>query len=114
MGNPDSILMTPFLNEILPTFEFSHDAFMRPEVNHHRSRKKTHLQKIALSLIVLVFCAFQSFAQGIGYNTTRSLITITDANCKSKRIVLDSNQRFGAPSWSGDGTYLVLNSGGKL
>ena len=93
---------------------FSDDAFMRPEVNYYHSRKKTRLQKLAFSLTALVFCAMQCFSQDFGYDTTRSLITIIDANGKSKRIVLDSNQRFGSPSWSGDGTYLVLNSGGKL
>ncbi|HEV2692063.1 MAG TPA: hypothetical protein VG347_04135 [Verrucomicrobiae bacterium] len=106
--------MTPLFDEALPILEFSDAAFRRPEVNHDRPRKKTHLRKLTLSLTVLIFCALQSFAQDFGYDTTRSVITIIDANGKSKRIVLDSNQRFGAPSWSGDGTYLVLNSGGKL
>ncbi|HSY17503.1 MAG TPA: hypothetical protein VK815_04175 [Candidatus Acidoferrales bacterium] len=87
---------------------------MKDEQKQPSSRKKTHVQKLVFSLAVLIFCALQSFAQDFGYDTTRSVITITDANGKSKRIVLDSNQRFGAPSWSGDGTYLVLNSGGKL
>ncbi|MCU0981775.1 MAG: hypothetical protein MUF25_21710, partial [Pirellulaceae bacterium] len=58
--------------------------------------------------------ADRTLAQDYGSNAIRSVITIMGVDGKSKRVVLAVNRRFGAPSWSPDGSYLILNSGGML
>ena len=43
----------------------------------------------------------------------RSHITVLDLNGR-ERIVYSTDRLFEAPNWSPDGTYLLLNSGGRL
>ena len=75
---------------------------------------KIQLHKSVVLAACLIFSGLSGFAQDPGYFTTRSLVTVISADGKSKQVVLDSGTRFGAPSWSADGSYLVLNSGGKV
>lgn len=76
-------------------------------------RRAQHLG-FALACFLLTFYRLPSTAQEAGRDATRSLVTVMDADGKSKRVVLDSNRRLDAPSWSPDGSCLILNGGGKL
>jgi TolB protein len=44
----------------------------------------------------------------------RSHVTIIDRDGTSKRVVFTADRLFEAPNWSPDGTYLLLNSEGRL
>ncbi|MDB6016256.1 MAG: Periplasmic component of the Tol biopolymer transport system [Pedosphaera sp.] len=75
---------------------------------------RTQRLRLAFSLAFLTFSGFQAFAQEVGRDATRSLVTVFNVDGKSTRVVFESDRRFDAPSWSADGSYLILNSGGKL
>ncbi len=44
----------------------------------------------------------------------RSVVTVIDRDGTNKRVVFTADRLFEAPNWSPDGTYLLLNSEGKL
>lgn len=44
----------------------------------------------------------------------RSLVTVIDRDGTNKHVVFTADRLFEAPNWSPDGTYLLLNSDGKL
>ncbi len=44
----------------------------------------------------------------------RSLVTIIDRDGSNKKVVYTADRLFEAPNWSPDGSYLLLNSEGKL
>jgi WD40 repeat protein len=75
---------------------------------------RTQRLRLGFLFALIAFSNFQDFAQEAGRDATRSLVTVVDAEGKSKRVVFESKRRFESPSWSADGTYLILNSGGKL
>ncbi|GEM_PF-428568 len=70
--------------------------------------------RLAFSLALLTFSASQVFAQEAGRDATRCFVTVFNVGSNSTRVVFESDRRFDAPSWSADGSYLILNSGGKL
>jgi Tol biopolymer transport system component len=70
--------------------------------------------ELALSCLLFTLTILPTLAQDAGRDVTRSLVTVMDADGKSPRVVLDSNLRFNAPSWSPDGSFLILSGGGML
>jgi Tol biopolymer transport system component len=44
----------------------------------------------------------------------RSKITIYDLAAKSSKVLYQANQVIGAPNWSRDGKFLLVNTGGNL
>jgi hypothetical protein len=75
---------------------------------------RTQRLRLAISLAFLTFSGFQVFAQEVGRDATRSSVTVFNVDTKSTRVVFKADRRFDAPSWSADGSFLILNSGGKL
>ena len=65
-------------------------------------------------ILALALLSGPAVAQEFGRDATRSVVTVIDADGRSKRVVFDSPRRFDAPNWSPDGSSLLLNSGGKL
>jgi CubicO group peptidase (beta-lactamase class C family)/Tol biopolymer transport system component len=53
-------------------------------------------------------------AQPIGRTIVTSHITILNADGSGRKILLSAPRHFEAPNWSRDGSYLLLNSEGKL
>ena len=74
---------------------------------------KTSRPALALSLTLIACCGILS-AQEWGRDATRSVVTVMAVDGKTNRVVLDSARRFDAPSWSPDGSFLILSGGGKL
>ena len=50
----------------------------------------------------------------MGYDETRSRITVIDLDGSAPKVVLDSPHRYAAPEWTPDGAGLIVNGGGKL
>jgi len=69
---------------------------------------------IAVSLVLATSTGLRVPAQEVGRDATRSMVTVIDADGKSKRIVLESNRQVNAPSWSPDGSFLTLSAGRDL
>src|SRR5215475_5265217 len=84
------------------------------ERSDRHPRNRTQLRALFPMILFLAFCSFHAFAGEFGRDATRSFVTVVDADGKSTRVVFESDRRFDSPSWSADGSYLVLNSGGKL
>jgi WD40-like Beta Propeller Repeat len=53
-------------------------------------------------------------AQVVGHDAVKSSITVIGVDGTAKQVIHMSPRRFGAPNWSPNGTYLLLNAGGKL
>src|SRR4051794_21291887 len=105
----------PGLNPLLETYLRSfHNAAIRDEPNTRYHRMRTQRLRLAFSLLLLTFSASQVFAQEVGREATRCFVTVFNVDSNSTRVVFESDRRFDAPSWSADGSYLILNSGGKL
>ena len=73
---------------------------------------RTH--RPGLAAYFLAAFASGAVAQDIGRDATRSTITVFDVDGRSKRVVFEADRRFDAPNWSPDGSYFLLNGGGKL
>lgn len=52
--------------------------------------------------------------QGPGQPAVRSHITVISADGRSKEVIYSAPRNLQAPNWSPDGTYLLLNGGGKI
>ena len=76
------------------------------------------IRRSAVAWLVLIVASRHTMGQGTAAKDARpkvrSLITIVDADGGSPRVVHEADGRFEAPNWSPDGSYLLLNSGGKL
>jgi len=65
------------------------------------------------ALCLLVALAISSAGQGKRPAVT-SHVTVISVDGTDKKVLLSAPQLFEAPNWSPDGTYLLLNSQGKL
>jgi WD40-like Beta Propeller Repeat len=68
----------------------------------------------SIALLLTAAPAAEVRGQLVGSEAHRSTITIMSLDSSSKQVVLDAPRRYAAPNWSPDGSYLLLNSGGKL
>jgi len=50
----------------------------------------------------------------IGYDETRSRITLIDLDGSAPKVILESTHRYAAPEWTPDGDNLIVNGGSKL
>jgi hypothetical protein len=53
-------------------------------------------------------------AQVVGRDAVKSSITVINVDGSAKQVIHTAQRRFGAPNWSPDGKYFLLNAGGKL
>jgi hypothetical protein len=53
-------------------------------------------------------------APWLGFEATRSRITIINVDGSSPKVVLDSPHRYASPDWTPDGAALIVNGGGEL
>src|SRR3954454_7068386 len=63
-------------------------------------------------LVSIIAAALPAVAQQ--QTRVESHITVIDIRGKNAREIYSAPVHFEAPNWSRDGTYLLLNSGGKL
>ena len=67
-----------------------------------------------VTFALLAFAVAGPASGQAGRSSVRSHVTIADADGRSSRVIYSSDRLFEAPNWSPDGSYLLLNSGGKL
>lgn len=63
-------------------------------------------------LLVSLLCCFTIFGQ-MPEKLVSELVLLDVRNGKEK-VILKENRHFEAPNWSRDGSYIIINSGGKL
>jgi TolB protein len=54
------------------------------------------------------------FSQTAPAPKVKTFLTVMDADGKNEHVILETDRHFEAPNWSPDGTYLLLNAGGKI
>jgi Tol biopolymer transport system component len=54
------------------------------------------------------------FSQTAPAPKAKTFLTVMDADGKNEHVILETDRHFEAPNWSPDGTYLLLNAGGKI
>ena len=65
-------------------------------------------------LLAAAWLAAAASAQPPAQPAVRSHVTIASIDGSMKKVVYSAAARFEAPNWSPDGSYLLLNSGGRL
>jgi Tol biopolymer transport system component len=80
---------------------------------------RTKVSRLALRLLILgatsvVVTSAAAQPQPVRREPLISRITLINADGTSPTVVLETPRHFEAPNWSRDGTYLLLNSQGKL